>query len=99
MALMRLTEMPVRGESPLVAVEEFVTCTAQFDLAADLDQDGLYGEALVVRATARANKKRGKLAWWESAGTLHPADLPQALWRVWDAMRMQRRKTALVCVY
>lgn len=99
MALMRLTKHSVRDEPLRVVIEEFVTYASQLALAEDLDQDGLHGEALVVRSAARANKKQGRYAWWQLESTLHPADLPRALWRVWDAMYWQKRKTALACIY
>lgn len=99
MAIMRLTNKSRQTEPACVLIEEFVTYASQLALADDLEQDGLHGEALVVRSTARTNKKQGRHAWWQRECTLHPADLPSALWRVWDAMYWQKRKTALACIY
>lgn len=99
MAIMRLTNHTRRGEPLRVLVEEFVTHASQLALADDLEQEGLHREALVVRSTARTNKKRGKQAWWQLECTLHPADLPNALWRVWGAMHCLNRKSVLACIY
>jgi hypothetical protein len=101
MALIRISHKPARakGQDPVVTVETFVTHRSQADLAADLDDEGLYGEALVIRSEARAQRKNGKQAWWQTDYRMPPGRLPDDIWALWSRMFAQNRTTMLACVY
>lgn len=101
MALIRISHKPARnrGEDPVVTVETFVTHRSQADLAADLDDEGLYGEALVIRAEAKAQRRIGNQAWWQTDYRMPPARLPDKIWVLWSTMFSQNRTSMLACIY
>lgn len=79
-----------------VRVEELLTPARARAEAADLQTEGLYGEALQFDAAARG--ARGK-AWWDLVFSASCHALPDRLYAAWLSARRREIRHTLVCVY
>lgn len=77
-----------------VQVERLISAEQARDIATDLYDEGLYSDAMVYDALARAVKKAGIPAFWDIDSCCRPTDLDDFLYR--DYLRADKRDGAHV---